>query len=150
MARVHTGEIWCAEKRQPSPSGIVRRDSALPRSPETQSMRQDQSHSRPRHAWRAGGLKGLHHREAAAARRPKFNTPPQQPSSLKWQIIIFFFLSVFGIVYASQMSCKGNFGHSTNFCFQEAAWRKERHPIKQRPLRFFIQPDEQRPKMAGD
>lgn len=54
---------------------------------QTQSMRQGQSYSCPRHAWRAMGLNGLHHK--ATARCPEFNTSPQQPSSLRWQIIIF-------------------------------------------------------------
>lgn len=35
MARVPTGKMWRAERQRPSPSGIVRRDSALPRSPDT-------------------------------------------------------------------------------------------------------------------
>lgn len=32
--------------------------------------------------------------------------------------LLFFFFSVFGIVDASQMSCKGNFVHPTNFGFK--------------------------------
>lgn len=35
MARVPTGKMWHAERKRLSPSGIVRRDSALPRSPDT-------------------------------------------------------------------------------------------------------------------
>lgn len=35
MARVPTGKMWRVERKRPSPSGIVRRDSALPRSPDT-------------------------------------------------------------------------------------------------------------------
>lgn len=34
-AKVPTGKMWYGERKQPSPSGIVTRDSALPRSPDT-------------------------------------------------------------------------------------------------------------------
>lgn len=97
MARVHPGKMWCGEKQPPSPSGVVRRDSALLRSPEIKSMGQGQSHSCPRHAWGAVGLNGLHH-WAGSSKAPGIQYFPAAAKLLKmanYYFSSFLYLGLF-------------------------------------------------------
>lgn len=63
--------------------------------------------------------------------------------------LFFLFFPVFGIVYASQMSCKGNFVHPTNFCFKGGRLEQGAVTLSAGYCAFH-QPDEQWLKMAGD
>lgn len=115
------------------PSGIVKRGRAFWGDVEAQQIRQGLGLGCPRLAWWAMGQSGLH--------RPtvngdlEFNASLKQPSSLKWQIITFVLFWVED-VYASQMSCKGNFVHLTNFYLKGGRLEKECHQIKCQLLCF--------------
>lgn len=86
-------------------------------------------------AWAAWGLPGeqwgrMAHIVWPLAKGLKFSASPKQPSSFKWQIIIFLLFSVFGIVFASQMCVKGILCIRQTFTLKAAGWRKELHHIK--------------------
>lgn len=80
---------------------------------------------------------------------PEFNVSSNSPAPSKGRLL-FLFVPVFGIVYASQMICKGNFVHSTNFYFKGGRLEKGLRAHSMPAIVLFVHLDEQWPQMAGD
>lgn len=77
-------------------------------------MAQDRGLGKPGLVWSVQGGNGVQHCTT-------LNRKPQCLSQPSWLLEITsyysFSFSIFAIVYASQMSCNGNFVHTTNFSF---------------------------------